>query len=270
MDLYSIDSVLIPRDRVDLSGLGTQDGVLAGGTWLMSQPQPGLRRLVDLTGMRWPDLVVDAGGLEVAATCSIERLINASYPPAWQATALFGQCARALLASFKIWRTATVGGNICLGLPAGAMISLCAALDAELHIWRHDGTDERCTITEFVTGINETVLHPGDVLRAITFPSSALSQPTALRKIAYSPLGRSGALVTGRLDGADIVLGITAATRRPIVLRVPAEARRAREAVAAIPGVEFHTDAHGTAEWRGAVTTQLAGEVAAELTGALS
>lgn len=45
MDLYSIDSVLIPRDRADLSGLGTQDGVLAGGTWLMSQPQPGLRQI---------------------------------------------------------------------------------------------------------------------------------------------------------------------------------------------------------------------------------
>lgn len=270
MDLHAIDSVLIPRDRADLSGLGLQDAVLAGGTWLMSEPQPGLRRLVDLTGMRWPDVVVDTEGLEVAATCSIERLINAPYPAHWRATALFGQCARALLASFKIWRTATVGGNICLGLPAGAMISLCAALDAELLIWRRDGTDERCAITEFVTDINETVLHTGDVLRAITFSSVALSQPTALRKIAYSALGRSGALVTGRLHGADIVLGITAATRRPIVLRVPADAEHAAQAAAAIPDAQFHTDAHGTAQWRRAVTAQLAREVTEELTGGRS
>lgn len=266
MDLHTIDSVLIARDRADLSGLGAADGLMAGGTWLMSQPQPGLRRLVDLTGMRWPDVIVSAQGLEVAATCSIERLINASYPPEWEAVNLFGQCARALLASFKIWRTATVGGNICLGLPAGAMISLCAALDAELTIWRGDGTDERCAITEFVTDINETVLRPGDVLRAITFPSAALSQPAVLRKIAYSALGRSGALVTGRLDGTGIVLGITAATRRPIVLRVPADAEQAHDAAAAIPGAQFHSDAHGTAAWRRAVTRQLAREVADELT----
>ncbi|MEU9807275.1 FAD binding domain-containing protein [Mycobacterium sp. NPDC050853] len=267
MDLHTIDSVMVPQDRSDLRGLGEQDGLLAGGTWLMSQPQPGLRRLVDLAGMRWPDLVVDSAGLQVAATCSIERLINASYPPDWRATDLFGQCARALLASFKIWRAATVGGNICLGLPAGAMISLCAALDAELLIWRRDGSDERCTVTEFVTGINKTVLDSGDVLRAIFFPAAALVQPTALRKIAYSALGRSGALVTGRLDGHDIVLGVSAGTRRPIVLRLPAKPERVFQATAAIPGQEFHTDAHGTADWRRAVTAQLAREVAEELTG---
>lgn len=267
MDLHTIDSVLIPRDRADLGGLGTQDGVLAGGTWLMSQPQPGLRRLVDLAGMRWPDLVVTEEGLQVAATCSIERLVTASYPPEWHATVLFGQCARALLASFKIWRAATVGGNICLGLPAGAMISLCAALDAELLIWRRDGTDERCAVIDFVTDINTTVLRPGDVLRAIIFPAAALTQRTTLRKVAYSVLGRSGALVTGRLDGRDIVLGVSAATRRPIVLRVPAEPERVARAAAAIPGAQFHTDAHGTADWRRAVTSQLAREVADELTG---
>ncbi|MUM18531.1 FAD-binding molybdopterin dehydrogenase [Mycobacterium sp. CBMA271] len=266
MDLHTIDSVMIPRERADLGGLGEQDGVLAGGTWLMSEPQPRLRRLVDLTGMRWPDLVVDEAGLEVAATCSIERLITASYPPDWSATVLFGECARALLASFKIWRTATVGGNICLGLPAGAMISLCAALDAELLIWRRDGSDERCAVTEFVTGINETVLQPGDVLRAITFPAVALAQRVAMRKLAYSALGRSGALVTGRLDGDSIVLGISAGTRRPIVLRVPPEPELAYRAAAAIPDGEFHTDAHGTADWRRAVTAQLAREVAQELT----
>jgi hypothetical protein len=88
-----------------------------------------------------------------------------------------------------------------------------------------------------------------------------------LRKVAYSALGRSGALVTGRLDGRDIVLGVSAATRRPIVLRVPAEPERVARAAAAIPGAQFHTDAHGTADWRRAVTSQLAREVADELTG---
>ena len=34
------------------------------------------------------------------------------------------------LASLKIWNAATVGGNICMSLPAGPMISLTAALEA--------------------------------------------------------------------------------------------------------------------------------------------
>ena len=48
--------------------------------------------------------------------------------PDWAAAPLLRQCCEALLASFKIWRSATVGGNVALSFPAGAMISLLSAL----------------------------------------------------------------------------------------------------------------------------------------------
>ena len=119
-----------------------RDAVLAGGTWLFSEPQPHLRRLVDLdrAGLAADhaerqrdrarrDLHARRGVGAVDASCRRAR-------PDWLAAPLFHQCCTALLASFKIWRTATVGGNLCLSLPAGAMISLASALDGDCVVWR--------------------------------------------------------------------------------------------------------------------------------------
>ena len=43
------------------------DAWLGGGTWLFSEPQPGLRRLLDLRGFGWVPLTESRGGLEIAA-----------------------------------------------------------------------------------------------------------------------------------------------------------------------------------------------------------
>ena len=57
---------------------------------------------------------------------------------------LIDQCCRAFLASFKIWKTATVGGNLCMALPAGPMIALTAALDGDCVIWRPTAASGVC------------------------------------------------------------------------------------------------------------------------------
>ncbi len=268
MDLHGVTSVLRPRGRHELVGLDRHDGLLAGGTSLMSDPNPSLRRLVDLTTLHWPDLVVDDDGLEVAATCTIERLITAEFPVVWRAVSLFEQCAHALLASYKIWHTATVGGNVCLALPAGAMISLCSALDARLLVWHPDGTDSVHTTAEVVTGVAQTSLATGDVLRSIRFPVNALTGRAALRKASYAQLGRSGAVVIARRTPSGVVVSVTAATRRPYVVEVASidPAGVARAVVSSIPADGYHTDAHGTATWRTAVSEHLIAEAVAEVT----
>ncbi|HEV2744239.1 MAG TPA: hypothetical protein VGV91_13875 [Rubrobacter sp.] len=50
------------------------DGWLAGGTWLFSEPQPHLRRLLDLQGLGWEPLVVGQEGLRISSTCTIAQL----------------------------------------------------------------------------------------------------------------------------------------------------------------------------------------------------
>ena len=135
MDLNTITQVVRPRIRPDVTTWRPGDAWLAGGTWLFSEPQPRLSRLIDLAGFGWPQIEISDSGLEIAATCTIAELDAALLPRGWIAAPLFSQCCRAFLASFKIWKTATVGGNLCMSLPAGPMISLTAALDGICTIW---------------------------------------------------------------------------------------------------------------------------------------
>lgn len=267
MDLHTIDTIKVPRTRADLADLSATDGLMAGGTWLMSEPQMHLRRIVDLTGLNWPDITITDTGLTIAATCSITSLLSQPYPLKWDATPVFRQAAQALLASFKIWKSATIGGNICLGLPAGAMISMASALDAELLIWKADGSDLRCSIPQFVTGVGQTSLERGDVLRSITLSAAALTQPTTLRKIAMSPLGRSGAVVVGRRTPTGTVVSVTAATDVPYVITTdsvdPVEV--AAQVDSTIPADAYYSDPHGAADWRHQVTGVLTSEVVSEL-----
>ncbi len=58
MDLNTITEVAHPRSRAQLPVWTAGDAWLAGGTWLFSEPQAHLRRLVDLTDLKWPALSV--------------------------------------------------------------------------------------------------------------------------------------------------------------------------------------------------------------------
>ncbi len=106
---------------------------LAGGTWLFSTPQIATHTLIDLETLRWPALTLSADGLEIAATCTIAELEQFQAPANWTAAPLLKLCCHALLMSFKIYNAATVGGNICMSLPAGAMISLAVGARRRLH-----------------------------------------------------------------------------------------------------------------------------------------
>jgi CO/xanthine dehydrogenase FAD-binding subunit len=269
LDLNTIAAVDVPSSRSGLMGWQDGDAWLGGGTWLFSEQQTDLRRLIDLSGMGWPDLVVSDAGLEIAATCTIADLNAAVLPPAWIAAPLIGQCCRSLLMSFKIWNMATVGGNICLALPAGAMTSLTAALDGVATIWMPNGQDRQMPVEDFVTGANANALRPGEVLRRIDIPATALMSRTAFRQISLTAHGRSGALLAGtRAPGDGFVLTITAATPRPVRLRfdsVPDAAQLTAAIEQAIPPGDYFDDMHGRPDWRRHVTLLLAEEIRGEL-----
>jgi CO/xanthine dehydrogenase FAD-binding subunit len=258
MDLHTVAAVRRARDRADLAGLGPDTAVLAGGTWLYSDPQVHLRELVDLTGLGWPALTATDDGLEIAATCTLAELVAYGIP-------LFRQCAQALVGSFKVWNVATVGGNICLALPAGPMTSLCAALDGVAVVWTPDGGERRVPVTAFVVGDRRTVLAPGEVLRAVHLPAAALRARIAYRRASLSPEGRSGSLVIGRVDDTGFVLTVTAATDRPYRFTFPT-VPAAAELAAALDFIRvWFDDPHGAPDWRRAVTGLLAQEIREEL-----
>src|ERR1700710_1143923 len=189
MDLNTIEAVARPTAREQLPVWTAGDAWLAGGTWLFSEPQAHLTRLIDLTDLKWPALTVsETGGLTIAATCTVAQLDALPCPPEWIASPLIDQCCRAFLASFKIWKTATVGGNLCMSLPAGPMIALTAALDGVCTIWKADGGEQKISVADFVTGDQRNVLVAGDLLRQIDIPVAALTRRAAFRQISLTPV----------------------------------------------------------------------------------
>jgi FAD binding domain in molybdopterin dehydrogenase len=298
VDLPGITEVADARSATWREG----DAWLAGGTWLFSEPQPDLKRLLDLRAFGWPSLQASAGGLEIAATCTLAELARL-LAPQWRASPLIGQCCNALLGSFKVWNSATVGGNLCLALPAGPMISLTAALDGVCTIWGRGAPPRRVPVADFVTGPGRCALAPGELLRSVHLPVHALASVTAFRQLSLSDRGRSAAVVIGRRSASQagppearpsgtrprgsgpltdgvvtdgvvtdgvvtdgVVITVTAATARPVQLRfagLPADGALLAAIDAARP--RWHDDVHGTPAWRAAITRELALEVLADL-----
>lgn len=268
MDLNTVGEVARPKREEGTIDWRDGDAWLAGGTWLFSEPQPHLQRLIDLHGLGWEPLTVSEQGLEIAATCEIAKLVALTAPAEWTAAPLIGECCRAFLSSFKIWNTATVGGNVCMSLPAGPMISLTVALEGICKILNRDGTERRIAVEEFVTGNHKNVLEPGDLLRSIELPASALRKRASFRRISLTHLGRSSALLAGTLDPGDgvFMLMVSASTERPYRLKFsklpnPDELRIRLDSE--IP--KFFDDVHGTPEYRRHMTFHFAEEIRREL-----
>jgi CO/xanthine dehydrogenase FAD-binding subunit len=193
--------------------------------------------------------------------------------------ALVRPCCDSFVASFKIWNMSTVGGNLCTALPAGPMISLCAALDGTATILGPGGASRTVPVLDFVTGDGRNCLAPGELLRSVSLPASALSSQVAFRRLSLSNLGRSGVLLIGRLDAdGSLVLTVTAATKRPVQLRMSSSAESIPAASAApftgtlsealdaaIPDELYHDDVHGIPAWRKDMTYRLAHEIRGEL-----
>jgi len=267
MDLNTVTEFVPATDATWRAG----DAWLGGGTWLFSVPQPRVTRLLDLRAFGWVPVEETADGAVISATCTLAELARwqpsfAAYQPA---VALAGQCCHALLGSFKVHNVATVGGNICLALPAGPMTSFASALDATAELRGADGAERRLPVADLVTGDGRNVLRPGELLTRLRLPGDALRARTAFRQLSLSPVGRSAVLVIGRRDaGGQVVVSVTASVPSPVVLRFPglpsrAEARgRLAEAVP-----RYLDDVHGSRFWRAAMTRRLVGEVLAELAG---
>jgi CO/xanthine dehydrogenase FAD-binding subunit len=266
MDLTTVQEIA-PANRDAIEGWRPGDAWLAGGTWLFSEPQPDVRRLLDLTAFGWPALTASRDGLEIAATCTLAELARWRAPARWPASALIPECCHALLGSFKVWNSATVGGNVCLALPAGPMTSLAAALDGVCTIWGPEHTITEHSVLDFITGPGENALSaPGSVLRSLHLPDAALRCRTAFRQHSLSPLGRSAAVVIARRSATALTITITASLPRPAQLRFdrPPSAEELRDALDEAQ-LHYYDDVHGDPEWREHLTRMYSEEVRREL-----
>ncbi|MGW9593245.1 FAD binding domain-containing protein [Streptomyces chartreusis] len=269
MDLNTITEVIRLPSEQPGRDWHEGDAWLAGGTWLYSTEQPDLRRLIDLTALRWDPLAPTDEGLEIGATCTIRDLYAFPWPQRWTAGPLFRASCEAFLSSFKVWNSATVGGNICMSLPAGPMITATVALEARYELWAPDGSVRFVDAVDFVTGDHRNVLAPGEILRRITVPERALRQRTSHRRFTLTRLGRSTVFLVGaqRPGAKNLLLTLTAGTTRPIRLAFDAlpDGRTLRESIDALPADVWYADPNGTPEHRRHLTRHFAEEIRCEL-----
>jgi CO/xanthine dehydrogenase FAD-binding subunit len=274
MDLHTVNRVRRPVRAEEITSWEPGFSWLAGGTWLFSEPQVDVHTLIDLESLGWPSLRPSEDGLEIAATCRVvelDRFVGAA-PPAWTAVPLFRLCCRSFLSSFKIWNEATVGGNVCMSLPAGPMISLAAALEGVCTLWPRSGEPRRVPVVDFVTGNHQNVLAPGELLRSIFLPARALEKTFGFRRFTLTHLGRSEVLLIGtrRREPGEFLLTITAATVRPIQLRfdaLPSVAELKRAIDDAVPFALYLDDVHGSPPHRKHLTHYFAQQIRTELAG---
>lgn len=267
MDINTITEVVRRPSERPGSDWREGDAWLAGGTWLFSDQQPDLRRLIDLVPLGWDGLVATDAGLEIGAMCTIRDLYAFTAPDDWRAASLLRTSCEAFLASFKVWNSATVGGNIAMSLPAGPMITMTVALEATYTLQATAGSERTVDAVDFVTGNHENILAPGELLRKIDIPADALRKRHANRRFTLTHLGRSTVFMIATQGDGDFLLTITAGTTRPVRLAfdsVP-DADTLAHAVESIPDGVWFDDPNGTPDHRKHLAKHFAEELRGEL-----
>jgi CO/xanthine dehydrogenase FAD-binding subunit len=150
------------------------------------------------------------------------------------------------------------------------MISLTAALEGLCTIWNLGGGERHVRVVDFVTGVHQNVLGPGDLLRSIDLPASALHKRTSFRRMSLTHMGRSAVLLIGTLCPVDggFALTVTAAVERPVRIEfplVPVADQLRNKLSEAIPDTWYLDDVHGTPAYRKHMTFHFAEEIRSEL-----
>jgi CO/xanthine dehydrogenase FAD-binding subunit len=261
MDLHSVDTYLRPTNLDELGGWQSGWAWLAGGTWMFSEPRPQIHTLVDLRGLGWSELEMRDNGLTIGATCTMNQLLQAPYPAHWTGMQALHSAVHEL-ASFKVQNVATIAGNLCLAIPAGTFAPALVALDARYEIVRLDGSTDTVPALQFQTGLRQTILRPGDLLRKIWIPAASLEWQTNYQRICMASAGLALAIVVAAYHPATkrLRFGISGCVTAPRLLEfgsIPTAEELATALDRQIPLSEVIDDAQGSAAYRHHLTRVL-------------
>jgi CO/xanthine dehydrogenase FAD-binding subunit len=260
MDLPNVQTYLRPADLESVKDWQQGWAWLSGGTWLFSQAQPNITTLVDLEKFGWSEIEVKPEGLAIGAACIQNQLLEFSFPEHWQGIKAL-ESAVSQLASFKVSHVATVGGNICLALPVSTFAPVMIALGATYEIW-HGGFAYRVRALEFQTGVQQTILQPGEVLRKIWIPASNLEWQTSFQRICVASDGYALSTVVAAFNSQSnqVRFGLGACVSTPRLVEftcIPTAEEIADVLDEQLPLDDFVEDDRGSASYRRQITQVL-------------
>lgn len=189
--------------------------LLAGGTDLMVEVNFGHRRPPAVVALR---RVEELRGYEV-----LDDEVVLQSGVTWTevehdlADVLPGLAAAArTVGSPQMRNTGTVGGNIGTASPAGDGLPVLGALDATVVLARRDG-ERRLPLAEVITGVKQTAIEPGEVIREIRVPR--LDGPQQFLKVGTRNAMVISIVVCGlAVDraGRSVRLGLGSVAPRPL------------------------------------------------------
>lgn len=269
MDLLHVTAVHRPTREADLPAWTEGDAFIGGGTWLFSEPQPAVRRLIDLSALDLPPVTETDAEILIAANCTYRQLEARDWS-GLPAAAVFAQSIRSLSSSWKTYGLATVGGNIGLAFAKGMMTPVFITLDATYELalaGAPDASPRLVPAAAFQTGLRLTVLRPGEYVRRIRIPRAAFARHLVLRRSAHHSTSHVTAMVIAAHDPATgaRTLTLSGALAAPVRLAVDPATPLAAQVDAAVSDHALITDTHAGPTFRRHLLRALAADALAAL-----
>jgi len=151
--------------------------VLAGGTdfYPALQDRPAPADVLDITRIQELKAITkEHSGWRIGAGATWSHMINADVPPVFDGLKAAGR----EVGSVQIQNAATLAGNLCNASPAADGVPPLLSLNAEVELASQGGI-RVLPLHEFILGVRQTAIEPGELLTAILIPNhsqSAVSQ----------------------------------------------------------------------------------------------
>ena len=213
---------------------------LAGGTdiypavaqadaWAETPPvRLGGGDLVDLGGLAELRGIAEHGSVyELGAGVTWSELIAADLPPCFDGLKL----AAREIGGRQIQNQGTLAGNLCNASPAADGVPALLALDAQVRLRSRGGTRE-LPLADFITGVRQTALQPGELMAAILVPKLPKTARAGFLKLGARrylviSIAMVSAVVVPTPDERVADLRVAIGACSPVAQRLPALEARA-------------------------------------------
>ncbi|SHK68512.1 FAD binding domain-containing protein [Desulforamulus aeronauticus] len=158
-------------------------GVLAGGTdllvkWKSNTINPP--RVFTILGLQELNFIREEEGRLCIGPLVTHQDLAESAVVQRHAPLLAKACAQ--VGSLQIRNRGTIGGNLVTASPAGDTIPALVVLNASVVLQSAQG-ERQVPLREFITGPGKTVLQPGELLTAVSFPCMEATEVGFYRKL---------------------------------------------------------------------------------------